>query len=524
MSNNPTHKKQWQELHALAKSIKDKRSMEFFNDDKGRFDNFSFKTDGLLFDYSKQRVTKEILETLYSLLEKSDFDKKRQAMFDGQKINHTEGRAVLHTALRRPINDSVSVDGENVIPQIHTTLDRMKDLSEKLHNGTIKGSTGEKIDTIVSIGIGGSDLGPRMIFQGLDAKYESPLSTYFVSNIDGEDINSVLNKCNSQTTLFIIISKTFTTQETLTNANTAREWVRHNLPDGSDISPHFLAVSSNINATREFGMDDENIYPMWEWVNGRFSLWSAVGLPLCLHFGFNVFRELLDGAYAADKHFYETPLDKNIPVILAMLGIWNRNFLEHSHHALLPYTEKLKYMPAFVQQLEMESNGKSVNNKSKPITDYDTCPVIFGEVGTNGQHSFYQLLHQGTDKVPCDFIGVKISDNDLDNHHILLLSHMLAQGQAMLQGRPHPDAPYRYFDGNIPSTTFLFDTLGAYHLGFLTAIYEHKTFVQGIVWNVNSFDQYGVELGKELAKKLENQDLGDADPSTKALYSVIHKR
>ena len=523
MSNNPTQKPEWQELESLAQTLQSKNTVDLFDEDKDRVSSFMLKTNNLLFDYSKQRVTSDVIASLLALLNKSDFATKRNAMFGGQKINHTENRAVLHTALRSPASSTVEVNDKNVIPDIHNTLDRIKELSSTLHANKLNGATGKSIDTIVSIGIGGSDLGPRMVFQALKNKYPSPITTHFVANIDGEDIQSTLKKCNAETTLFIVISKSFKTQETLTNAQTARKWVQTNLPNNADIAPHFMTVSSNVTAAIDFGMKEESIYPMWDWVNGRFSLWSAVGLPLALHFGFDVFRDLLDGAHQADNDFLNTKPDENIAIIMALLGIWNRNFMKFSHHALLPYTEKLKFMPAYVQQLEMESNGKTIDNEGNHITDYDTCPVIFGEVGTNGQHSFYQLLHQGSDIIPCDFIGVIKDDSGLENHHTLLLSHMLAQGQAMLQGKRSPAEPYRYFAGDIPSSTFVFTQMDAHALGYLTALFEHKTFVQGVIWNINSFDQYGVELGKELAGKLEQNDISDADASTKALYSYIHK-
>ncbi len=523
MSNNPTTKNEWMTLKQLASAIKQKHIVDLFDENESRVPDFTLTKKGLLFDYSKQHIDNSVMDHLFALVEKSDLQGKRNAMFNGEKINHTEGRAVLHTALRSPSNADIRVDNKNIIPDIHATLNRIKDLSQKLHANDLLGSTGKPIDTIISIGIGGSDLGPRMVFQALENNYPSPITTHFVSNIDGEDIQNALKKSNAETTLFIVISKSFKTQETLTNAQTARTWVQNNLPNDADIAPHFVTVSSNVNAAIEFGMTEQSIYPMWDWVNGRFSLWSAVGLPLALHFGFDVFQSLLDGAHRADTEFMNDDISQNLPVIMAVLGIWNKNFLKHECHALLPYTEKLKFMPAYVQQLEMESNGKTIDNEGNKITDYDTCPVIFGEVGTNGQHSFYQLLHQGSNKVPCDFIGIKQDDSGLQNHHTLLLSHMLAQGQAMVQGKRNPSEAYRYFDGDIPSTTMIFDTMDANMLGYLIALYEHKTFVQGVVWNINSFDQYGVELGKELSGKLEKNDISDADPSTKALYSYIYK-
>ena len=526
MSNNPTQKDSWKQLASLANSLKKTHLNDFFKNDGNRFNDMSLKTDGFFFDYSKQRLNKEVIDSLCALLKENNFDTKRQAMFDGDIINNTEQRAVLHTALRRPSADTVKVNGENIIPAVHDALNQMKTFANAVRSGEHKGVTGKPIKKIISIGIGGSDLGPRLVSEALQISAQENdfiLETQFVSNIDGDDIHQALQSSNAEETLFVLISKSFKTQETLTNGLTARQWLKDNLPDGSDIAPHFVAVSSNIEAVKEFGINADNIFPMWDWVNGRFSLWSAVGLSLCLQHGFDKFERLLAGAHQMDKHFLNTDLDKNIPVLMALIGVWNRNFLNLSYLAILPYAQSLLHFPAYLQQLEMESNGKTVDYDGKPITDYKTGPVLFGEVGTNGQHSFYQLLHQGSETIPCDFIGVLDHNNVLPHHHTLLLSHMLAQGQAMMQGRHNPDKPYRYFEGNKPSSTLLMDKMNAYSLGQLIALYEHKTFTQGLVWNVNSFDQFGVELGKELSQKLEQQDLSDADPSTKELYSLIHK-
>ncbi len=526
MSSNPTQKKSWNILKALASDIQDKHLNDFFKADNNRFSNLSLKTDGFFFDYSKQRITQDVISNLCALLDESGFTSKRNAMFNGDIINNTEGRAVLHTALRRPDSDVVKVNGENIIPAVHNALNKMKNFSNAVRSGDHKGVTGSAIKKIVSIGIGGSDLGPRLVSEALHIsaqKNDQILETKFVSNIDGDDIQSALDECQAEETLFVIISKSFKTQETLTNALTARQWLQNNLPDGSDISPHFIAVSSNIEAVENFGINPDNIFPMWDWVNGRFSLWSAVGLSLCLQHGFDKFKTLLAGAYNMDQHFLKAPLNENLPVLMALIGVWNRNFLSLPQLAILPYAQSLLHFPAYLQQLEMESNGKTVDYDGQTITDYKTCPVLFGEVGTNGQHSFYQLLHQGSETVPCDFIGVLTPETDLPHHHDLLLSHMLAQGQAMMQGQHEPNESYRYFEGNKPSSTLLMDKMDAYSLGQLIALYEHKTFTQGVIWNLNSFDQFGVELGKELSQKLEKQDLSDADPSTKGLHSLIHK-
>lgn len=526
MSNNPTSKKSWTELKKLAKNIKKQHLNDLFQENKNRFNDFSFQTDGFFFDYSKQQINGDVIENLCALLDESNFKAKQQAMFNGEIINNTEERAVLHTALRRPTTDIVKVNNSNVMPEIHDALEKMKLFSNDVRSGNHRGITGKPIKQIISIGIGGSDLGPRLVSEALTicAKPDDKiLQTQFVSNVDGDDIKQALNTSNAEETLFVIISKSFKTQETLTNALTARQWLQDNLPKNSDIAPHFIAVSSNIKAAQDFGISENNIFPLWDWVNGRFSLWSAVGLSICLQHGFKKFEELLSGAYIMDKHFCDAPYEKNIPILMALIGVWNRNFLNLPHLAILPYTQSLLYFPAYLQQLEMESNGKDIDFEGNKILDYETCPVLFGEVGTNGQHSFYQLLHQGSETIPCDFIGVLNPETNLKHHHDLLLSHMLAQGQAMMQGRHKPAKPYRYFKGNKPSSTLLLDKMNPHGLGQLIALYEHKTFTQGVIWNLNSFDQFGVELGKELSQKLENQDLSDADPSTQGLYSLIHK-
>lgn len=527
MSSSPTQKPSWRKLEKLSAILKDKHLNDLFAKDKNRFNDLSLKTDGFFFDYSKQRLTKEVIYNLCGLLKESDFDNKRRAMFSGDAINNTEDRAVLHTALRRPITDEIVVNGDNITPLIHSTLEKMKEFSNVVRSGKHKGTTGKTIKKIISIGIGGSDLGPRLVSEALKTltkTTDTMLETEFVSNIDGDDIQSALKASNAEETLFIVISKSFKTQETLANALTARKWLKDNLPKGVDIAPHFVAVSSNIKAVEDFGINPNNVFPMWDWVNGRFSLWSAVGLPLCLQHGFDKFEQLLDGAHNMDQHFLNAPLDQNVPVLMALIGIWNRNFLDLHNLAILPYAQNLFYFPAYLQQLEMESNGKNVDYDGNAITDYKTCPIIFGEVGVKGQHSFYQLFHQGSETIPCDFIGIITPKTDLPQHHELLLNNMLAQSQTMMQGSQNPSEPYRYFEGNKPSSTLLTNEMTPYSLGQLIALYEHKTFTQGIVWNLNSFDQFGVELGKELAQKLEKQDLSEADPSTKGLNSLIHKR
>ncbi len=522
MSNNPIQTKEWKALETLFQEEKDQHLNDLFKKDSARFDSFSTKIEGLFFDYSKQRVTNNSLKALLDLAKSSKIEEKRSAMFNGEKINTTENRAVLHTALRRPKSDSISVDKKNIIPDIHATLQKMEIFSENVRNGTYIGATGKPITQIVSIGIGGSNFGPHLVCKALKNSTTN-LDVHFVSNIDAYDITRVFDHCDPETTIFIIISKGFKTQDTLINATTAKDWIIAKLPEGSDISKHFVAVSANKEAVIEFGISEDNSFPIWEWVNGRFSLWSAVGLPICLKFGFKVFKELLNGAYKMDQHFLTAPLEKNIPVLMALIGIWNRNFLNAQTLAILPYSQNLFFLPAYLRQLDMESNGKTANIDGDTITDYQTGPVIFGESGTNGQHSFYQLLHQGSDLIASDFIGIVHPWHNLDNHHNLLLSHMLSQGQALMQGKQDSADPHRCFKGNKPSSTLLIDRLDAHHLGMLIALYEHKIFVQGAIWHINSFDQFGVELGKELSQKLENNDLGDVDPSTKGLFSLVHK-
>ncbi len=526
MSSNPTKNKIWLDLQSKAKEIKKTPIRDLFTQDDKRFDNMTIQLDDFFFDYSKHHITQDILDSLATLTRDQGLEKARQAMFDGAVINPTEDRSVLHTALRRPASDEVTVKGTNVIPLIHETLKRIKELSTQIKDKKYLGVTGKPIDTIISIGIGGSDLGPRMVYQALSNKPSDVITPcHFVSNIDGDDILTAMSQSDPETTLVIVISKTFTTQETLANAVIAQNWLKEKLPNHNDVMDrHFMAVSSNGNNVEKFGINKDNFFPMWEWVNGRFSLWSAVGLPLALSLGYKAFEELLSGAYEMDKHFLEAPLEKNIPVLMALVGIWNRNFMGSSQHAVLPYSQRLKHFPAYLQQLEMESNGKDIDLDGQQITDYKTGPTLFGVIGTNGQHSFYQLLHQGSDIIPCDFIASIKPDNNLNTSHETLLSHMLAQGQAMMQGRQDNkvEEPYRHFHGNRPSTTILVTELNASTLGKLIALYEHKTFVQGIIWNINSFDQHGVELGKELSTKLASNDLSNTDSSTKGLFSIVH--
>lgn len=522
MLNNPTHTQAWQDLTQHAKDIKSQNIRDFLLNDAARFKTTTLHLDGLFFDYSKQHINQDTVGHLCNLARACNLEKKRDDMFAGKIVNPTENRAALHTALRCPNDISISVNDKNVSTDIHTVLEQIRVFSERVRSGDYKGSTDKPIKQVVSIGVGGSDLGPRLVSRALRNKDSLP--TYFVSNIDPDDLTDTLEQCDPETTLFIIISKSFKTQETLVNAKSALQWLKNNLPDDADAMAHFVGVSANKDAVRSFGIDEDNFFSIWDWVNGRFSLWSAVGLPIALNHGFDVFKNLLAGAYNADVHFKEAPIEQNAPVLMGLVSVWNINFMNYSHHAVLPYAQKLSFLPAYLQQLEMESNGKTVDLDGVKITDYKTSPIVFGDVGTNGQHSFYQLLHQGSDVIPADFIGVIDTDNNLQNHHQLLLHNMLAQSQTMMEGQQKTkiDEPFRYFEGNKPSSTFLLDKLDAKNLGTLLALYEHKCFVQGAIWNINSFDQFGVELGKTMAKKLEAADLSGTDSSTKELYSLIH--
>ncbi len=524
MSNNPTKTKEWADLSAHRAAIEKIAMRGLFTKDTGRFKKFSVTLDGLLFDYSKNRITEETIQKLIALARGCNVEGWRKKMFEGAPINSTEKRAVLHTALRRPKTDSVSIDGENVIPFIHDVLDRMKNFSDAVRSGAWKGHTGKPLRHIVNIGIGGSDLGPYMVCEALKPYIPTHIEMHFVSNVDGTHLAEALKSIDPETTLFIVASKTFTTQETMANATAAKSWLVEKIGDKKAVAKHFCALSTNVAAAQEFGIEADNVFPFKDWVGGRYSLWSAIGLSICLAVGFDNFRKLLDGAYKVDRHFQEAPLDQNIPVLMALIGVWYRNFWDMPSYAVLPYDQYLHRFPAFLQQMDMESNGKSVDRDGNPITDYQTGPVLFGEPGTNGQHAFYQMIHQGTETIPCDFIAPKKTHNEIGNQHQLLLNNMLAQSQALMQGRTLTEAAgdiFRTFPGNRPSNVFLFDKMTPETLGMLIALYEHKVFVQGVIWNINSYDQYGVELGKELAGKIGSGDIADLDSSTKGLLDSI---
>lgn len=523
-SNNPARKNEWKALMQLKDSLEGRHMRAMFSADTARFDRYSIRAERVLFDYSKNRITDDVMTALIALAKSCGVEEWRDKMFSGEKINITEGRAVLHTALRAPVNADIRVDGENVVPFVHDVLERMKKFSDDVRSGKWEGHTGKRIRDIVNIGIGGSDLGPYMVCEAMKPYTPPHIRMHFVSNVDGTHLSETLKEIDAEETLFIIASKTFTTQETMANAAAAKKWLVERLDDEAAVATHFCALSTNAEAVKAFGIRESNMFPFRDWVGGRYSLWSAIGLSICLAIGFENFRALLDGAHAADKHFRQAPLEKNIPVIMAILGVWYRNFWGADAHAVLPYDQYLHRFPAFLQQMDMESNGKDVDREGQPIHDYKTGPVIFGEPGTNGQHAFYQLIHQGTQFIPCDFIGSVRSHNLLGNQHTLLLNNMLAQSQALMQGRTSEEAKNylpRVFGGNRPSNTILFDILDPFNLGFLIALYEHKVFVQGIIWNINSFDQFGVELGKELANALEKGQGSTLDCSTAGLLNYM---
>lgn len=522
MSNNPAKKPEWEKLSDHKKEIGESRIDHFFKEYPERENALSVKLDNIVFDFSKQHLTTETLDLLMALARSCNLEGKIKDLFEGKKVNTTENRAALHTALRQGADTKLELDGEDIIPAIQKTLHKMKSFSEAIRAGKQTGSTGKPLTKIIALGTGGSSLGPQMVCNALETGGQGP-EIHFVTNADSDDLQKALRQCDPEETLFIIISKSFKTRETIMNAHSALQWLEENLPKGSNTAKHFAAISMEQEEAAKFGIAEENFFPMWEWVNGRFSLWSTVGLPICIRHGFDTFKLLLEGARDTDRHFAKASFEKNIPVLMAMIGIWNRNFLNSAHHGIFPYAQKMALFPTYLQQLDMESNGKSVDLDGEAITDYKTCPVVFGDVGTNSQHSFYQLLHQGSETIPCDFIGFSDNNTEFKNHKNFLLHNMLAQGQAFMQGSEDTESPHKNFAGNKPSSTLLINDLNAHTLGMLIALYEHKCFVQGVIWNINSFDQFGVELGKTLADHLESGDLSTADPSTKQLYSLVHK-
>jgi len=540
---NPTNTESWKKLSAHASQLKQVHLRELFHTNPDRFEHFSQWHGDLLFDYSKNIITKETLELLNSLALECGLDKAIESMFNGEKINRTENRAVLHTALRNFSGEAVYTDGEDVMPDIKKVLAQMENLCQQIHTGSWKGYTGKPIRQIVNIGIGGSDLGPVMVTEALKPYWVEGMEVHFVSNVDGTHIAECLKKVNAEQTLFLIASKTFTTQETMTNALTARDWFINKSGDASQVAKHFVALSTNEKAVVEFGIAKENMFEFWDWVGGRYSLWSAIGLSIALTIGFDHFRQLLEGAHAMDNHFKTQPFEENIPVKMALIGLWYVNFFGAQSEAILPYDQYLHRFPAYFQQGNMESNGKSVDRNGS-ILNYASGPVIWGEPGTNGQHAFYQLIHQGTLLIPCDFIAPAISHNPIGDHHQKLLSNFFAQTEALMNGKTKEEAeaelislsedkkatlvPFKVFEGNKPTNSFLVRQINPFELGKLIAAYEHKIFVQGVIWNIYSFDQWGVELGKQLANKIL-PELKDADAveghdsSTNGLINAFKK-
>lgn len=504
ISTNPTGTASWKKLREHYEDIAYFPMGAMFENDPHRTEKFHVKWNDFLLDFSKNKIDETTLKLLVELAQEMNLKEAIQKMFSGEKINKTEQRAVLHTALRANKSQSILVDGVDVIPEVFQVKDKIKTFTDQIVNGNRKGFTGKSFTDVVNIGIGGSDLGPQMVVEALKF-YKNHLNVHFVSNIDGDGVFEVIKNLNPETTLFVIVSKTFTTQETLTNATTIKKWFLESA-NSQDVAKHFIAVSSNISKVKEFGITEDNIFPMWDWVGGRYSLWSAVGISIALAVGFENFNKLLQGANQTDKHFQEADFDKNIPVILALLSLWYNNFYEAQTHCVVPYSDYLKKFVPFLQQLVMESNGKSNDRDGNPV-NYHTGNIIFGEVGTNVQHAFFQLLHQGTKLIPADFIGFKNSLYGNAEHHNKLMSNFLAQTEALLKGKPLVEdgsftAPFKEFMGDRPTNTILIDKLTPENLGALIAIYEHKTFVEGILWNIFSFDQFGVELGKELANSI----------------------
>lgn len=539
-NTNPTQTKAWQKLQEHFEAVKDIKLKREFSENPGRADDFTLQWEDFYVDFSKNLITGETQELLIELAEEVGLEEAIKAYFEGETINQTEKRAVLHTALREKKDAHVEVDGENVIPEIFEVKEKIKAFSNSVIDGSKRGFTGKAFTDVVNIGIGGSDLGPVMVTEALE-HYKNHLKIHFVSNVDGDHVHETIEDLNPETTLFVIVSKSFSTQETLTNSTTIRTWFRKKAP-AEAVAKHFVAVSSNVPAVEEFGIETENIFPMWDWVGGRFSLWSAVGLSISLSVGYNNFEGLLNGAHSMDSHFRETPFKENIPVQLALLTLWYNNFFNAETQAIIPYSQYLHRFSAYLQQAIMESNGKGVDRNGKKVT-YQTGNIIWGEPGTNSQHAFFQLIHQGTKLIPSDFIGFKHSLFDDKDHHNKLMANFFAQTEALLGGKSPEEVkeeleakglssseiekllPFKVFPGNRPTTTILIDKLTPRSLGKLIALYEHQIFVQGIIWNVYSYDQWGVELGKQLASKILNEieknDVQEHDSSTKKMLKFF---
>ena len=539
---NPTNTQAWKALEAHQSQLAHTTIADLFKQEQNRFNDYSLSFENqILVDFSKNKINQETLKLLRQLAKESALDEAINAMFTGEKINRTENRAVLHTALRNRSNTPVYVDGKDVMPEVNAVLAKMSAFCDRVISGEWKGYTGKAITDVVNIGIGGSDLGPYMVTEAL-RPYKNHLNMHFVSNVDGTHIAETLKKVNPETTLFLVASKTFTTQETMTNANTARDWLLAAAKDNSAVAKHFAALSTNGKAVAEFGIDTNNMFEFWDWVGGRYSLWSAIGLSIALSIGFDNFEALLSGAHEMDKHFRTAPLEKNIPATLALVGLWNTNFLGAQTEAILPYDQYLHRFAAYFQQGNMESNGKYVDRNGNVIRDYQTGPIIWGEPGTNGQHAFYQLIHQGTMLIPCDFIAPAQSHNLLGDHHSKLLSNFFAQTEALAFGKSKEEVeaefvkagksldevkdivPFKVFTGNKPTNSILVQKITPFVLGALIAMYEHKIFAQGVIFNIFSFDQWGVELGKQLANRIlpelaDKEKVTSHDSSTNGLIN-----
>ena len=539
---NPTNTQAWKALEAHQSQLANTTIADLFKQEQNRFNDYSLTFENqILVDFSKNKINQETLKLLHQLAKESALDEAINAMFTGEKINRTENRAVLHTALRNRSNAPVYVDGKDVMPEVNAVLAKMSAFCDRVISGEWKGYTGKAITDVVNIGIGGSDLGPYMVTEAL-RPYKNHLNMHFVSNVDGTHIAETLKKVNPETTLFLVASKTFTTQETMTNANSARDWLLAAAKDNSAVAKHFAALSTNGKAVAEFGIDTNNMFEFWDWVGGRYSLWSAIGLSIALSIGFDNFEALLSGAHEMDKHFRTAPLEKNIPATLALVGLWNTNFLGAQTEAILPYDQYLHRFAAYFQQGNMESNGKYVDRNGDVIRDYQTGPIIWGEPGTNGQHAFYQLIHQGTMLIPCDFIAPTQSHNPLGDHHSKLLSNFFAQTEALAFGKTKEEVeaefvkagksldevkdivPFKVFTGNKPTNSILVQKITPFVLGALIAMYEHKIFAQGVIFNIFSFDQWGVELGKQLANRIlpelaDKENVSSHDSSTNGLIN-----
>ena len=534
----PNETKEWASLRKHYEELRGRHLKDLFAEDPERARRFSLEACGLYLDYSRNLIVAQTMDLLFALARAAGVREEARRMFSGEKINSTENRAVLHVALRAPLGERIEVDGKDVVPEVHRVLEKMEGFAQRVREGEWRGYTGRRIRNVVNIGIGGSDLGPNMACEALRAYGQKDLRVRFVSNVDGTHFVEQTRDLDPEETLFIIASKTFTTLETMTNAHSAREWCLATLHDPAAVSRHFVAVSTNRSGVAEFGIDPANMFEFWDWVGGRYSMCSAIGLPIMLYIGPERFREMLAGFHAMDRHFAEAPLENNLPVIMALLGVWYVDFFGAQTHAVLPYDQYLHRLPAYLQQADMESNGKSVDRAGRRVS-YHTGPVLWGEPGTNGQHSFFQLLHQGTHLVPADFIGFCRSLNPLGDHHDKLMANFFAQTEALAFGRSAEELrgegvdekliPFRTFEGNRPTNTILAERLTPEVLGAIVALYEHKIFVQGVIWNINSFDQWGVELGKILAKKIlseirdESVPLGH-DSSTNALLSRYRAR